>query len=1014
MFERLIDKDIFDSLVLKLGTEPRNSRFTKAGRLVALDISFLDLTELPIELWHLTNLTKLTCVGNELRHLPSEIGLLTRLQDLDVRGNGLRMLPREIGRLTRLRRLSVGHVPRTTAGKYGADHQLMNIDEELKNHSNVFRRNYLSELPVEIRYLQKLELLECTLNQLTEIPLEIGFLTKLRKLFLGWNYLQKLPMEIGRITELRELYLHNNPLTELPIDLSHLTNLKTLTLGSDYLKQIPFELGKLSKMERLDLLYCPSLLTPPPEIIDQGTPQVMNFLRELERDSTIRYEAKLLVVGEGGTGKSSLLRALRAENAATLSSTHGIEVGTCKLQHPTKSNIETTLNTWDFGGQEIYHATHQFFLTRRSLYLVVWNARLGADQGRLHYWLDTIKALAPDAPVLLIATHIDERDPDLNLPLYEQAFPQVVGSLSVSNVTGEGIDQLRRVMSKFASGLPLMGQPWPSSWIAVEKDLLDMPDHHITSSQYMECCREHHVQAEMAQGTLGSYLHDLGKILYFRDDYLLSNLIVLKPNWVTKAISQVLTDETTRDAKGILTHADLPRIWAIDEDGRPYEPHLYPVFLRLMERFDLSYQIEAGAPNDHTTHSLVPQLLPHQPPPDLAPWPQRPPEGTAQLEMIYKLDFVPAGIMSWFIVRSHPYTKEIHWREGVLLEYEGHGARVELNPMLREIRLAVWGLQPHNFFTILKNTLDLILDRFEGLRISREVPCICHRGRKAANCLRFYLYEDLVRRMDKTKYWIECPDSFKRVSVTTLLYGIHPSTDEQVMADIRNGQQTIIRELGSLKKVDLILDKLNQQSELIVRNFTRQWNLEMQKLEAECPSTFWLATPGRDVFNPKDWVSQEYKMYLLCQHPPAPHSVGDGYRLREAQVWWKEVSPWLNHLIRFLKYGVPLGKAIGAVYDEASVKERETQIGLMEEITKALPEPTQLDLIREPLQEQNFADDQIAIGPALRALYKFLDSADPGHIWGGLARAITPDGNILWLCEAHRKRYEAKPLVLST
>ena len=30
---------------------------------------------------------------------------------------------------------------------------------------------------------------------------------------------------------------------------------------------------------------------------------------------------------------------------------------------------------WDFGGQEIYHATHQFFLTRRSLYVLVDDTR---------------------------------------------------------------------------------------------------------------------------------------------------------------------------------------------------------------------------------------------------------------------------------------------------------------------------------------------------------------------------------------------------------------------------------------------------------------------------------------------------------------------------------------------------------------------------------------------------------------------------------------------------------------
>ena len=36
-----------------------------------------------------------------------------------------------------------------------------------------------------------------------------------------------------------------------------------------------------------------------------------------------------------------------------------------------------TFMTWDFGGQEEYYATHQCFLSRRSLYLVVWNVTHG-------------------------------------------------------------------------------------------------------------------------------------------------------------------------------------------------------------------------------------------------------------------------------------------------------------------------------------------------------------------------------------------------------------------------------------------------------------------------------------------------------------------------------------------------------------------------------------------------------------------------------------------------------------
>ena len=149
--------------------------------------------------------------------------------------------------------------------------------------------------------------------------------------------------EIGQLTNLVHLYLHYNRIRELPPDIGQLTKLKELTLTQNPLSKIPYEIGNLTEIQRLDLEDCANLLTPPPEIINQGTPQAMNFLRELQRDSTTRVEAKLLVVGEGGTGKTTLLQALRGNAERSISTTHGIELGCYKLKHPIKDNTEITL-----------------------------------------------------------------------------------------------------------------------------------------------------------------------------------------------------------------------------------------------------------------------------------------------------------------------------------------------------------------------------------------------------------------------------------------------------------------------------------------------------------------------------------------------------------------------------------------------------------------------------------------------------------------------------------------------
>lgn len=945
-----------------------------------LDLTFGQFTVLPPEIGKLANLKQLFLGYNQLTSLPPEIGQLVNLEGLYLHHNQLTSLPPEIGQLTNLESLSLSDNP-------------------------------LVSLPPEIKHLTNLEFLALSNSLHNTLPTEICELTSLHTLRLTGNRLTFLPATIGQLTELKTLDLSFNLLSQLPAEIGLLTRLESLALLKNRLTQLPMEMGNLANLENLHLKDNPGLLTPPPEIIARGTKDILAFLRELQKSSIVRYEAKLLVVGEGGTGKSSLLRALRDKTFESQSdTTHGIEIGQLTLA---SANAEITLNTWDFGGQHIYHATHQFFLTRRSIYLVVWNARLGVEQGRLHYWLETIKALAPDAPVLLIATHNDERVPDINYQLLKNTYPQLVGNLSVSNKTGQGLAELKDYLAQQAANLPLMGQPWPGNWLQVEHMLQARPEHHIGANTYIQCCASHEVEETIAKGTLGDYLHDLGKILYFRDDYILCNLVVLKANWITKAISLVLTDEAVSKRQGILYHSELARIWANDDEGHTYEPYLYPIFLRLMERFDLSYQIEADVPGDHPTSSLIPQLLPYQPPINLPPWPKVPAQGETQVEMVYRFAFLPAGIMSWFIVRTHRYTRNIHWREGVLLAYQGHHARVELNTMVRELRMVVWGVQPHNFFTILMNTVDIILERFQGLTVRREIPCICHWEQNTARpCIHFYRYEELVRRMEARRHRVECAHSFSDVSVPTLLYGIHMSTDEQVMADIQRGQRTLEKRLDDLQKLDVILEKLHQQSELLVRNFTRHWNLEMQRIEVECPNTFLLTLGKSKRFNPKNWVSQEYLLYLVCQHPSGPHQVGEGYPLREAEEWWKKLNPWLNHVIKFLKFGLPLGKALGVVYDEVDIEHMQTQIDLMEEIVQHIPETAQLDTFNDAVIQPHLNYERQFIGPALRALHSFLIKADSSCTWGGLYKTLTPDGNILWLCEKHRQQYEARPLTL--
>jgi len=262
--------------------------------------------------------------------------------------------------------------------------------------------------------------------------------------------------------------------------------------------------------------------------------------------------------------------------------------------------------------------------------------------------------------------------------------------------------------------------------------------------------------------------------------------------------------------------------------------------------------------------------------------------------------------------------------------------------------------------------------------------------------------------MQKGRYEVECPESFSMVSVPKLLYGIHPSTQPQMIADI---QQIKSHTAQMLTMQQETLTRLQQQSQLIARNFARQWNFFMQReLDLRCPNQFVIMPAENSRFNPKNWVSQSYELYLLCQDPQHVHLVGKPYPLRQSDEWWAKLSPWLGHLLTLLKYGMPLGRLTAALADNA-LNPIESATDLMEQMNSHMPKITQ-DLDDLEQSRLQFGHEFEPAGPALRAFHAFLKQADPTDHWCGLHWTPTPDGTVLWLCPEHYEPYRPKLLVM--
>src|SRR5205085_2172276 len=141
-------------------------------------------------------------------------------------------------------------------------------------------------------------------------------------------------------------------------------------------------------------------------------------------------EAKLLLVGQGRVGKTSLVRYLVKKQKCQKGEEPTLGIGRVpwlrEIKPPNKRKKQTvTLNVWDFGGQEIMHATHQFFLTKRSLYLLVLNGREGGEDADAEYWLKLIESFGGESPVIVVLNKIREHPFDVNRRALQQKYPVI-------------------------------------------------------------------------------------------------------------------------------------------------------------------------------------------------------------------------------------------------------------------------------------------------------------------------------------------------------------------------------------------------------------------------------------------------------------------------------------------------------------------------------------------------------------------------------------------------------------
>ena len=342
---------------------------------------------------------------------------------------------------------------------------------------------------------------------------------------------------------------------------------------------------------------------------------------------------KLMLVGLANRGKTTLVARLQGQDCGD-ESTVGVDVSEW-FYKPSLGKRPYHFSIWDFGGQEEYYATHQCFLSQRSLYLLLFNLKHG-DKGvqELKPWLNNIALRAPRSCVIIIGTHLDEVSDDEREEV--DKLLQKVGEIASSYSKNlhvvevipvglknriENISVLKEAIYNHATnyktrgGQLIMGQKIPASYHALDKRLevvqqevrggVREPIMHSeefkTMVQQMNLAD---IQDDDELKTATLFLTDVGTLLHYDDrSHNLHELYFIDPRWLCDMMSKVVTIKERNPfvRKGILHSKDIPILFKDKEFPWQY----FEQYLTLLDRFEIALPLD-------NKRILIPSMLPDE------------------------------------------------------------------------------------------------------------------------------------------------------------------------------------------------------------------------------------------------------------------------------------------------------------------------------------------------------------------------------------------------------------------
>ncbi len=816
-----------------------------------LDLSGFQLTTIPVKLLEVGSIRSLNIGRSKINDF-SLLEYLTDLESLDI-SYGMLWDCSFLENLINLKSLNLRN---NKISNCNFLEKLTNLRLLNLRHNKISNANPLVNLI-------NLKLLDLSYNKISGC----GFMRVMKDLtsiFLSNNEIRSLPLTDG-LPSIEKIYLDNNYISDISPILSLIKKGITVDVSGRYLAK-----------DKVIYVKNNSITSPPIEVIYQGNTAIINWFLRNKREAHVKLnEVRVILLGWGNAGKSSLLKRLLGESpkVGDSAATEGINLVRWELPN---SNI--IANIWDFGGQEMKHHTHQFFVSDDCIYIVVLDNR---ENEQAEYWLEYIRTVAGDSsPTLLVYNKVDESPNHHNTAEFQKKYLFIEeGTDTIISLPKylkpehhkyyDAFDTFKADLIRIIKNHRFIKtSEYSEHYIQVKKFIQENTEDksYIKLSDYRDYCHKKTLIEKREQEDWLEILRKLGVVTYFGENYFNEDLLLLQPEWLTFAVYRIILHPNVKEKAGVIKLKDFHELLLQDDSHQEdfkrkycYEEHDFEYIATMMEKYKICYRpqkdrntliIPTGFQSNYV--SKYEQIT----------------EQCVNFEFSFK-KFLPPSLFFSLVTELLAYDWiEARWETGIEIYDKENGlkALIKVDKFNRKITLQIWGKMPQSLLSIIRGIVKKLVRELSEV-VWNEMDEMIPVPMKENS---YIPYRKILNLSSKFKMYVQDDDG-DDYKISSLLNIIETPTDtDRNMRDIiinntntNTNQNTVSLQNAPLEDLRDVLAELEDLASLNKEwqaNFTKALkDLEDLENAQTKPAQNTSISRLRSFFNKakdvKDWVA---------------------------------------------------------------------------------------------------------------------------------------------------------------